>query len=101
MCSAAEMQAENIFLGIWGVGPAMAKSLVKAGHRTLEDVRNDPHMLSPRQRIGLELYEELCQRIPREEVVCIGDIIRAQLDKVVPGCSMEICGSFRRGKATW
>eukprot|EP00056_Hartaetosiga_gracilis_P018435 m.761 g.761 ORF g.761 m.761 type:complete len:208 (+) comp673_c0_seq1:41-664(+) len=57
-------------------------------------------MLTENQQIGVELYEELQQRIPRKEV----DEIVAFVKKAVLGinnkCVFEACGSYRRGKQT-
>jgi DNA polymerase/3'-5' exonuclease PolX len=98
---AAEVQAEKLLLGIWGVGPALAHKLVHTdGLRSIADARKHRELFTQRQLVGLDLYEELQQRIPRREVEEISLIVRQELSSVAPGARMEVCGSYRRGKET-
>ena len=35
---------------------------------TIQDLRNHPELLNDKQKIGLKYYEEILERIPREEI---------------------------------
>ena len=58
----------NIFTKIYGVGPAKAKELVKKGITTLEQLRENKDELNTLQKLGLQYYDDLEQRIPRAEI---------------------------------
>ena len=83
---------------VYGIGPAKAKALVEAGIRSVADLRRavkqDPALLHEKQTIGLKYYEELLERIPREEMIVHEDILKHYLKDA------ELVGSFRRGAAT-
>ena len=80
---------------VYGIGPAKAKALVEAGIRSVTDLRRaakkDPSLLHEKQTIGLKYYEELLERIPREEMLVHQDILKHYLKDA------ELVGSFRRG----
>jgi DNA polymerase beta len=83
---------------VYGIGPAKAKALVEAGIHSVADLRRavkkDPSLLHEKQTIGLKYYEELLERIPREEMLVHQDILKHYLKDA------ELVGSFRRGAAT-
>ena len=83
---------------VYGIGPAKAKALVEAGIRSVADLRRavkqDPALLHEKQTIGLKYYEELLERIPREEMLVHQDILKHYLKDA------ELVGSFRREAAT-
>lgn len=88
------------FQNIYGVGPVKAKELVDQGFRTIADLRNAIHqnqlILHEKQLIGLQYYEDLLERIPREEM----DQHRQFLHEYLPAelvFDSEIVGSYRRG----
>ncbi|KAA8491707.1 DNA polymerase lambda [Porphyridium purpureum] len=86
---------------IHGVGAGVAKLWYRQGIRTVGDVRErlGSLNLSSAQRIGLSYYEELCIRIPREEVAEIEAVVR-QAVAVVSDHQLHAaaCGSYRRGE---
>ena len=109
------------FQNIYGVGPVKAKELVDQGFRTIEDLRDairnpeNTNDLSPvrgvgtgnaiasplneKQLIGLHYYEDLLERIPREEM----DQHKQLLHEYLPAelvFDSEIVGSYRRGLAS-
>lgn len=109
------------FQNIYGVGPVKAKELVDQGFRTIEDLRDairnpeNTNDLSPvrgvgtgnaiasplneKQLIGLHYYEDLLERIPREEM----DEHKQLLHEYLPSelvFDSEIVGSYRRGLAS-
>ena len=94
----------QVFMGIHGIGPKNAKELVKTGFKSIEDLRNCPNIeehLNNVQMIGLEHYEDLQLRIPREEI----EKHEKNLKKLYKLCNFPknavhftIAGSYRRGK---
>uniref|UniRef100_A0A6C0C7V9 ATP-dependent DNA ligase family profile domain-containing protein n=1 Tax=viral metagenome TaxID=1070528 RepID=A0A6C0C7V9_9ZZZZ len=94
----------QVFMGIHGIGPKNAAELVKAGFKSIEDLRNCPNIedhLNNVQMIGLEYYEDLQLRIPREEIVYHERYLK-QVHKLcdIPKGTVHftIAGSYRRGK---
>ena len=88
------------FQNIYGIGPVKAKELVDQGFRTIEDLRTairlNQTILNEKQLIGLHYYEDLLERIPREEM----DQHRQFLHEYLPAALVfdsEIVGSYRRG----
>jgi DNA polymerase lambda len=51
----------------------------------------------PDNQIGLALYEDLKQRIPREECKQIYDLVKREALAIDPKIDIEIMGSYRRG----
>jgi DNA polymerase/3'-5' exonuclease PolX len=123
--------AMEAFSKIWGVGPSTARrlstyssdggntrggapsSLAVAGPstqqlRTISDLRacsELQHLLNPQQLVGLRHYEDLDERMPRDEVTALIDFVRGALKSVVGetrAANIEViaCGSYRRRKAT-
>lgn len=52
------------------------------------------------EQIGVELYDDLIDRIPREECRQLYEIIRAEAVAIDPKVWIEIMGSYRRGQET-
>ncbi len=95
------LSALETFQGIYGIGPAKASALVKAGIKTIQELRAaaqaDPSLLNTNQTLGLKYYEDLLERIPRAEM----DIHAALLRSACPAAlTMSIVGSYRRGAAS-
>uniref|UniRef100_UPI00358E5AAC DNA polymerase lambda n=1 Tax=Myxine glutinosa TaxID=7769 RepID=UPI00358E5AAC len=89
----------TLFTGIWGVGHNTAQAWYRQGLRSLEDVRNQA-TLTRQQEIGLQLYHDLQQRIPRAEVDRIEHTVQEAAVAVDPGIRVVACGSYRRGRDT-
>ena len=85
---------------IYGVGPAKATELVKAGIISItqlrDEVKSNPKLLNDKQKIGLKYYEELLERIPRTEMEEHRDILQTLLPDEMSEYDTEIVGSFRR-----
>eukprot|EP00347_Sterkiella_histriomuscorum_P022919 403336657 len=88
--------------GVWGVGPKLAQKLYKQGIRSIEDLRQNQHLLTEMQKIGLKYYEDIKQRIPRDEVTEMLELIRKTALILIPNgqklLKVDACGSYRRGK---
>jgi DNA polymerase/3'-5' exonuclease PolX len=104
-------------LDIYGVGPAKADDLIdNYGVRSIQDlialVYNDRSILTAAQTLGLIYYDDLKQRIPREEIQEYERILRTafradlstpaklRADSTSRGFDITIVGSYRRGLPT-
>lgn len=91
------IDALDAFQGIYGVGPTKATDLINAGYTSIaqlrEEVEKNPKLLNDKQKIGLKYYEDLLERIPREEMLDHKYIIEKYTPKEF---NYEIVGSFRR-----
>ena len=110
------LEALALFGGIYGIGPVKAGELVEMGLRTLTDLRVELHMrpdlLHEKQKAGLAYYEDLVERIPREEMREHESLLQGVVTQVLgqgvskregygDACvSMTIVGSYRRGAET-
>ena len=87
---------------IHGIGNEMAYSLYKQGVRTIQSLQlyanQHPESFTETQRTSIDLFTDLQQKIPREEVKEISDIIREKVKSLDPEAEFEVCGSYRRGR---
>mmetsp|Transcript_27068 Transcript_27068/g.41128 ORF Transcript_27068/g.41128 Transcript_27068/m.41128 type:complete len:361 (+) Transcript_27068:967-2049(+) len=103
---------------IWGVGPTTAQRLymldfidINQIRKTLQQERLQrmektckssdlvlSSFLNRNQLVGIECYEDFQEKMSRSEVEQIFQICRNELSKLLPNASMEIMGSYRRGK---
>jgi DNA polymerase lambda len=89
------------FSKIWGIGSTTADKLFSMGYKSIADLKKKiPTILNENQKIGLELYEELLQRIPREEVKVISELVITTAKDIIGETEIitDTCGSYRRGK---
>jgi DNA polymerase/3'-5' exonuclease PolX len=98
------IDALDAFQNIYGVGPAKASELVADGYTSIDELREavkaNPKILNDKQKVGLKYYEDLLERIPREEMEEHRDILHTLLPDEMETYDMEIVGSFRRGAET-
>jgi len=90
----------NILADVYGIGPKKAKELVDKGITSIEQLRQNQDLLNDVQKVGLQYYEDVLKRIPRQEI----DEYNLLLKKVQQNSNtlalkmeMEIVGSYRRG----
>lgn len=89
----------SIFSEIYGVGPKKAAELVAQGITTIAQLRKNQDLLNATQKVGLQYYEDILERIPRQEI----DEYNGVFHKVaggIPGVQYEIVGSYRRMAAS-
>ena len=91
-----DWESINTFMLIQGVGPVKALQLYKAGRRKLKDIQ--PEDLNTVQRIGLKYYDDFLERIPREEIQMLEDVLLRMAKH--GGFTLVVAGSYRRGKAS-
>ena len=59
----------NFLTDVYGIGPKKAEELVKVGIKTIADLRlRQDELLNSIQKIGLQFYEDILARIPRQEI---------------------------------
>ena len=95
----AKAAALTAFRGIYGVGPKKAEELVAAGYTSIADVRAaaaaNPKLLNKNQHVGLQYYEDINSRIPREEMEKHEIVLMTLMSLDLGGM---IVGSYRRGR---
>ncbi|KAG9030907.1 hypothetical protein FRB95_003417 [Tulasnella sp. JGI-2019a] len=91
----------KVLCGIYGVGATTAYQWYRDGIRTLDDVRDGKGglTLSENQKIGLQFYDDLQDRMPRSEAGAIFEKIKVIAHRLDPNLLVEIMGSYRRGSA--
>ena len=89
----------HIFTQIYGVGPKKAKDLIEKGIHTLEELKEKKdELLNETQLIGLQYYEDILKRIPRDEIELYEKVFMKAFDSIKnDGSSFDIVGSYRRG----
>ncbi len=88
----------NVLTRVYGIGPKKADELVKAGMTSINDLRQHPELLNDVQKIGLNYFEAIETRIPREEIDRYKVMLNKFFHATAPaGSAMEIVGSYRRG----
>jgi len=96
-----DVEAYKVFQGIYGVGQTTAFKWYACGCRNLDDVKAHKGgiKLSAVQELGVRYYEDINDRMPRAEAEAIFQHIRPLALAIDPKLSIDIMGSFRRGKA--
>jgi DNA polymerase beta len=92
-------------LQVYGIGPVKAKSILEDDSiRSIDDLKKavstNPKLLNEKQKIGLQFYEDILQRIPRGEMSKHERILKRVFHKVDPEFQVTVVGSYRRGAAT-
>jgi NAD-dependent DNA ligase len=92
----------NVLTDVYGIGPKKAKELVEKGITTIEKLREQQNeVLNDIQKIGLQYYDDILERIPRSEIDEYNEIFERVFKKVAEEDSRyEIVGSYRRGAKT-
>ena len=94
--------ARRVFLGIFGVGDKTAATLIAKQWYSLVElrdaVRRGSVKLNRNQQIGLELYEDFQERIPRGEIRLHEDLVTEVARTISPDLQVTIGGSYRRGQ---
>ena len=95
-----ELDAFDALMGVYLVGPVKAKNLIAAGIKSVAALREalakDPTLLNDKQKIGLQYYEDILERIPRTEMVKLEKVL---LDNMPARMKGVVVGSYRRGLA--
>ncbi|KAK4165731.1 hypothetical protein QBC43DRAFT_315065 [Cladorrhinum sp. PSN259] len=86
----------GLFLKIYGVGLKQATKWVSQGYRSLDDLL-EKAKLTANQRLGIEHYDDLNTRIPRQEVFLLGEFVKREAALLDPKIEILTGGSYRRG----
>lgn len=87
------------FMNIYGVGRVKALKLAKDHNMgSIEELRNNTHLLNTNQQIGLVHYEDFLERIPRKEMGQHSRFIKKAIKSLKLNIEMDIVGSYRRGE---
>jgi len=84
------------FMKVYGAAAVQASKWIKAGHKTLDDLRAHAK-LTEKQQIGLDHYDDFNTRIPREQVTALGKIVKKAVGTIDADAEATIGGSYRRG----
>ncbi|KAJ7832829.1 hypothetical protein B0H13DRAFT_236665 [Mycena leptocephala] len=97
----ADVQIRQTFQGIYGVGQSTAYQWYAAGCRSLDDLKAGKGgvTLTPAQKIGIQFYDDINDRMPREEAKALFEVIKPIALGIDPKLEIHIMGSYRRGKA--
>ena len=75
--------------------------MVDKGITSIDELQNkQDEVLNETQKVGLQYYDDILQRIPRSEIEEYKSIFKKVFDKIIkdiPDSKMEIVGSYRRG----
>jgi DNA polymerase lambda len=115
VCDSERVRVLELFTRVWGAGPTTADLWYRQGCRSLDDLRQRA-TLNKHQAVGLRLFDDLDQRMPRAEAQSIYEYVKHAAGSIKSGkylsCSFSsqlrlgdhldldvvACGSFRRGK---
>jgi DNA polymerase lambda/DNA polymerase IV len=89
-------QVLETFLKIYDVGTSRANKWISQGFRTLDDLREKAD-LTTNQLIGIERYDDLNTRIPRDEITALFAYVRRETAQLDPDVELLVGGSYRRG----
>ena len=94
-----KMNPQNVFTEIYGVGAKAAQKLIDEGITSLDALREkSSEVLNEKQQIGLKYYDDILERIPREEIDVYLEKFNEIFDIVKSAdAKFEIGGSYRRG----
>ena len=95
----------NELMSIYGVGNSRAKKWIEENNvRNIEDLKREVSKgnikITKNIETGLKYFDDLNQRIPREEIDVVKEIVQKELKKINPQLLFEICGSYRRKNET-
>lgn len=79
---------------IFGIGEMKIKKLIKDGIKSIDDLKQNQHLLNDKQKIGLKYYDDLNLRIPLDEYLKHKKIIEKDLHKLK--LTYDFVGSYRR-----
>jgi DNA polymerase/3'-5' exonuclease PolX len=102
--NSSSVRAYTELSGIAGAGPKTVAGWIRAGINSISDLRKKLAIgeieLTDMQKYGLIYYSDLLQRIPRDEVAALGELVISLIKKLEPNAECEITGSYRRGTST-
>jgi DNA polymerase beta len=87
-------------LMVTGIGESHAKKFADMGVTGISDLRSkvDQQLIKVTHHIqvGLKYYHDFLQKIPYDEMVDLGNILRRTVNQLYSDIIIEVCGSHRR-----
>lgn len=94
-----DIKIKEIFYGIHGVGHIGAREFFEKGWKDLDDVvTHGWGSLNKEQQAGVKFWDDFQQKIPRQEVESIAQVVLQAANEIRTGFQMVIAGGYRRGK---
>jgi len=88
----------NVIANVYGIGPKKAKELVDKGIASIDELKEQQHLLNDVQKLGLKHYDDIMKRIPRSEIDEYYKLFEEIFNKMaIPDSKFQIVGSYRRG----
>lgn len=88
------------FMQIIGVGNAKAKEWISKDIKNIsqlkEEIKKGNISITNNIKLGLKYYNDLKERIPRNEIDILKEIVSKTLKEIDKNIKFEICGSYRR-----
>lgn len=88
------------FEKIWGIGPVKARKLVDLDIDSIKKLKQNTHLLTDQQKIGLKYFKELQERIPRNSIKILKKKFTKIFKEMFADLLFKIAGSFRRKQQT-
>ncbi len=86
---------KEILNNIYGIGKSKIDELISKNIKSLDDLKNNQHLLNNKQKIGLYYYNDLKERIPLNEFKLHKKFIENNFN--IKNLTYEFVGSYRRG----
>lgn len=85
---------------VHGIGIKQANEFYRKGITTISQLKQISHTLPLLIQKGLQYYDDIQKKIPREEISEIFTIIKEEVYTVLSEdvVDVEVCGSYRRGR---
>jgi len=77
--------------------PAHAQKYIRMGLTSIDDLRANVDKLNHHEKIGLKYVDDLEERIPRNEMNEINELLTDKIKAIDEKFSVTLCGSYRRG----
>ena len=90
-----------VLTNVYGIGAKKANDLIEKGITTIDLLRERQHeVLNKVQKVGLQYYDDILKRIPRDEIDEYKRIFMKNFQKTLTDndAKFEIVGSYRRGQ---
>ncbi|XP_063433677.1 DNA polymerase lambda-like isoform X1 [Mytilus trossulus] len=97
--SSEEIKTLELFSNVWGAGAVTSRQWYQQGFKTLDDLKTKAK-LTHQQEVGLKHYDDILDRMSREEAGEIEKTVRKTVETIQPEIISQACGSYRRGKST-
>ena len=97
-----ELTLKEVFQIIHGIGPGAANKLIKAGFKSIEDLKKCEDIgkhLNDVQLKGLRYVDDVRERIPFLEIQKLEEMFKDTLEEIDNRAELTIAGSYRRGKS--